>query len=256
MPLIISISFYSWHFSGTNFTSDISLWGSFGDYLSGTIGIVFSILTIILIFITYERQSKHMRQVETHMKKTEDAFNKQLKVQKSVNVYTNLFNFLDRKDKLKNNIKYLPIDKRSGTKEEKNSNLLLGDDAITEMLNEARSLLSNSDSSPTDLEKFQSRGETLLKSVDYIVPFVNLLYNIILFIDTSVLSKNEKTNLMDFVRNSLQANEIFLYMIFTNKPERYNSPDLEPTDHMYRLAKENGFFEFINQENIDLMIVN
>ncbi len=243
-------------FSFWSFSTKFSDWGSFGDYLSGTLGLFVAITTIVLVYLTYKAQVDFSNRQVEHLTKSEKAFNKQIDISTRTSTYEIFFNLLTKKDIRLSGIKYVPKSLLNKSEKVQQENSLTGEDAIVMMLNDTLEIIERDNRNvASHVKKFDARKQTLLRSVDYVVPFINFIYNILKFIESSSLEKVEKQILATYLRDSLSASEVFLYMVFTNKPERFNSPKLQDTTQMFGLASKYKMFEYVKDTNVDLFIV-
>lgn len=248
VTLIVFIP-YLFHFADTTWTNDINLWGSFGDYIGGTLGVSLTLLSVILIYMTYKDQKQHINKIESSL---QDQANRS----EFISINESLFNILDRKDKHLGKVMYVNLNNRNikGTSYSKDD-VYYGDEALTVMIAEMRLEISELDSKPTTEQIIEIRGRTYHFSAAYLIPFVKCISSSLLLIHNSNLNSDQKDYLYDVLEISLSIPETTAYLIGLNISYNIDAEDKRPDKpKLYELAEKSGMIQNIYGEDKLLFI--
>ncbi|WP_321392815.1 hypothetical protein [Emcibacter sp.] len=69
IPSVIAIGIYYHKFENSTLSGDPVLWGTFGDYIGGTLNPIVSFAALILVFLIYRGQKKEMQDTQKEMRK-------------------------------------------------------------------------------------------------------------------------------------------------------------------------------------------
>ena len=84
--LVLTIGFYTFKFYDGSLSDDTSNWGAFGNYIAGIIGTSLGLLSVILIYLTYNSQVKYAKEQHENstLQQFENTFFNLLQVQREI----------------------------------------------------------------------------------------------------------------------------------------------------------------------------
>jgi uncharacterized membrane protein len=93
--IIIVLSFYFYNFSGGGLSTIHGDWGTFGDFMGGTLNPLLAFLSLIALLTTIKIQSKELRATTTEMRNSSIALQEQSQSIKLQNFENTFFKMLD-----------------------------------------------------------------------------------------------------------------------------------------------------------------
>ena len=77
---LIVLGLYIAYFKNLSVTNDSATWGTFGDYLGGTLNPIISFLALIGLLITIHQQAKEMKATREELKQAAKQQKRQLEI--------------------------------------------------------------------------------------------------------------------------------------------------------------------------------
>jgi uncharacterized membrane protein len=93
--IITILAFYFYNFSGRELSTIHSDWGTFGDYMGGTLNPLLAFLSLIALLTTIQIQSKELRATTTEMSNSSAALQEQSQSIKLQNFENTFFKMID-----------------------------------------------------------------------------------------------------------------------------------------------------------------
>lgn len=214
--LLLTIGMYVYTFGGNGLSTILSDWGTFGDYMGGTIGSVLGFASIVVVCYTFIEQnnSQILQQFES-----------------------TFFNLLSLQIEIKNSIRGNIDMGRKGYSSE-----LIGDVYINKLV---YYIYANTSQYDYDVDKYKKyllgRFENLEQSEQILGFYFRHLYHIFKYVDESRIPNKMKSKYINFLQSQMTDNE--LQVCFINSFSKYGAEKFRP------LLSKYNFFENIRSQS-------
>ena len=218
LGIIIAIMSYLVNFYSSGISKNTTNWGTFGEYIGGVIGTLFNFTSVVLIFLTFQRQEEN-----SNLQQFETTFFNMLSnhrdIVKSLTGF--LYDFNSRHPVRKNGAEFLSI--YSGyLKTDMDKGLSLDLD-----LNSQKEFIQ------------KSYDENYLQQASTLGHYFRHLYHIVKYTDESLMTNKKKY--IDIIQSQMSDDE--LYCNFYNSISKYGDNKFLP------LLDEYSFFENITSRS-------
>lgn len=102
---LIILGLYIAYFKNLSITNDSATWGTFGDYLGGTLNPIISFLALIGLLITIHQQAKEMKATREELKQAAKQQKRQLEISNLQQFESTFFSLLNQHNKMIEKIK-------------------------------------------------------------------------------------------------------------------------------------------------------
>ncbi|MEX0608400.1 MAG: hypothetical protein WD016_03810 [Balneolaceae bacterium] len=236
------------NFWGTNLSTGINDWGSFGDYFGGILGAIFSLLAVILIYFTYQQQ-------KNHIENTEGVFEDQAKLNRSDSLMNIFFKVIENKQRHLTSFSYRP--KEGVGRNQHDHTKIKSIEALKRMMKDYRDEFYK-------LEKKNDKRKALgivrslfFDNQDDLLPFVKTIARAIDIIhEVRRFDEMLSRILGEILRDSLSSSEIFLIHQISDIPKELRSEEMTFFLTDWSKANEVGLFEYLDIEKVNKMSFN
>lgn len=215
--LFLAIFMYVKMFGGNNPSTSLSDWGTFGDYMGGTIGSILGFASIILVCFTFVKQnnSQILQQFES-----------------------TFFNLLLLQIEIKNSISgYIDVEDIGSSEK------LSGSEYINVLVKYIYSEKLQSEYNTSEYKQYLlNRFEDLDQAEQTLGFYFRHLYHIFKYVDESNIPDKMKNKYIGILQAQMNDNE--LHMCFLNSFSKYGF------EKFYPILSKYNFFENIRSKNI------